>query len=154
LTIGVFQGLIVSLGDVFLLHAYIVEKFWFVVFAVITSIIFVTITYTLVSVFGNIGKGLAIIFLVLQFSSSGGTFPVSLTPEFFQKINPFVPFTYAVSLLREAVGGMLPEVIRKDLLALLFFFILTILFALALKKPLSGITKKLAENAEKTNILS
>ncbi len=154
LTIGMFQGLIVSLGDVFLLHAYIVEKFWFVVFAVITSIIFVTITYTLVSVFGNIGKGLAIIFLVLQFSSSGGTFPVSLTPEFFQKINPFVPFTYAVSLLREAVGGMLPEVIRKDLLALLFFFILTILFALALKKPLSGITKKLAENAEKTNILS
>ncbi|OCA83718.1 YhgE/Pip domain-containing protein [Pseudobacillus wudalianchiensis] len=154
LTIGIFQGFIVSLGDIFLLHAYVVEKFWFVLFAILTSIVFVTITYTLVSVFGNIGKGLAIIILVLQFSSSGGTFPVSLTPMFFQKVNPFVPFTYAVSLLREAVGGIVPDIVQRDLLALLFFFVIMILFALAFKKPLSGITSKLAKNAEKTKILS
>ena len=84
-------------------------------------------------------KGIDIIFLVLQFSSSGGTFPVSLTPVFFQKINPFVPFTYAVSLLREAVGGIVLDIVQKDLLALLFFFV---------------ITSKLAKNAEKTKILS
>ncbi|MFL0364443.1 YhgE/Pip family protein [Pseudobacillus sp. 179-B 2D1 NHS] len=154
LTIGVFQGFIVSMGDIFLLHAYVVEKFWFVLFSILTSIVFVTITYTLVSVFGNIGKGLAIIFLVLQFSSSGGTFPISQTPEVFQKINPFVPFTYAVSLLREAVGGIVPDIVRTDLLALLFFLVLTIVFALLLKKPLSSITSKLAANAKKTKILS
>ncbi|MFK2825123.1 YhgE/Pip domain-containing protein [Bacillus sp. B190/17] len=154
LTIGVFQAIIVSIGDIFLLHAYVAEKFWFVVFAVLISIVFVTVTYTLVSVFGNIGKGVAIILLVLQFSSSGGTFPVSLTPPLFQQISPFVPFTYAVSLLREAVGGIVSDIVEKDLLALLFFFIITILFALLLKKPLSGITNKLAENAKKTKVFS
>ncbi|NOV01699.1 YhgE/Pip domain-containing protein [Paenibacillus planticolens] len=154
LTVGFFQALIVTIGDIFLLGTYVVDKIWFVVFAVLISIVFITITYTLVSVFGNIGKGIAIIFLVLQFSSSGGTFPVSTASSFFQKLNPFVPFTYAVGLLREAVGGMLWGLVLKDVLCICVFIVICYVVALALKKPLSGYTKRVAEKAKMTKLIS
>lgn len=153
LTIGLAQALIVSLGDFFLLGTYVVHKIWFVLFAILISSVFVTITYTLVSVFGNIGKGLAIIFLVLQFSSSGGTFPVSTAAPFFQSLNPFMPFTYAVGVMREAVGGILWAVALKDLFFLIVFIVLCYVVALALKKPLSGYTKRVAEKARQTKLI-
>ncbi|MFL6562899.1 MAG: YhgE/Pip family protein, partial [Bacillus sp. (in: firmicutes)] len=153
LTIGIFQAAIVSLGDLFFIHTYAVDKLWFVLLSIFISMVFVTITYSLCSVFGNIGKGLAIIFLVLQISSSGATFPVSLTSPFFQTLNPFMPFTYAVSMLRETVGGMIVEVVKKDVIALVGFIILSLLLAVLLKKPLSKRIQQTAEKARSTKII-
>ncbi|MFC5450944.1 YhgE/Pip domain-containing protein [Paenibacillus aestuarii] len=154
LTVGFFQALVVTLGDIYLLKTYVVDKIWFIIFAMLISVVFVAITYTLVSVFGNIGKGVAIIFLVLQFSSSGGTFPVSTSSSFFQLLNPFVPFTYAVSLMREAVGGMLWPVVLKDAAMLILFIAISYIVALVLKKPLSEYTRRVAEKAKKTKLIS
>ena len=154
LTIGMLQALCLTLGDFWILGTFVANKIWFVLFAILVSIVFVTITYTLLSVFGNIGKGIAIIFMVLQFSSSGGTFPVSMTSHFFQALNPFMPFTYAISLLREAVGGILWETALKDIFWLLVFVAISLIIALALKRPLSALTKRSAENARKTKIIA
>ena len=154
LTVGCLQAIIVTLGDMYLLGTYVVDKFWFIIFAILISKVFITITYTLVSVFGNIGKGIAIIFLVLQFSSSGGTFPVSTASPFFQMLNPLVPFTYAVGVMREAVGGMLLSVVLKDVLFLCVFIVICYVIALLLKKPLSGYTQKVAEKAKQTKLIS
>ncbi|WP_334071874.1 MULTISPECIES: YhgE/Pip domain-containing protein [Paenibacillus] len=154
LTIGLLQAVCVTLGDIWILGTYVADKIWFVLFAMLVSAVFVTITYTLLSVFGNIGKGIAIIFMVFQFSSSGGTFPISMTPPFFQALNPFMPFTYAISLLRESVGGILWETALKDVLCLCIFIALSLIIALALKRPLSSLTKRSAENAKKTKIIA
>ncbi|RTE06446.1 YhgE/Pip domain-containing protein [Paenibacillus whitsoniae] len=153
LTIGIAQAVIVTMGDMFLLGTYVVAKLWFVLFAILISLVFMSIAYTLVSVFGNIGKGLGIIFLVLQFSSSGGTFPVSTAAAFFQKLNPIVPFTYAVSLLREAVGGMLMSVVWRDVGMLVIFALLCYGVGVLLKKPLSGYTSRVAEKARRTKLI-
>ncbi|MFZ7943592.1 YhgE/Pip family protein [Neobacillus sp. 19] len=153
LTIGIFQAVIVAIGDLFLIHTYAVDKLWFVLFSIFISMVFVIITFTLCSVFGNIGKGLAIIFLVLQISSSGATFPVSTTSAFFQTIYPFMPFTYAVSMLRETVGGMVTEVVLKDVLSLLGFAAASFLLAIFLKKPLSKRIQQTAERAKSTKII-
>ena len=51
--------------------------------------------------FGDIGKFLALIILVLQLAASGGTFPVETIDKGFQAISPFLPMTYAIKLLRE-----------------------------------------------------
>ncbi|KAF4325932.1 hypothetical protein G195_000421 [Phytophthora kernoviae 00238/432] len=143
---GKFKGYELYLGRL--------DKLWFVLFAMLVSAVFVTITYTLLSVFGNIGKGIAIIFMVFQFSSSGGTFPISMTSPFFQALNPFMPFTYAISLLRESVGGILWSTAIKDILWLCMFIALSLIVALALKRPLSSLTKRSAENAKKTKIIA
>lgn len=153
LTIGIFQAAIVALGDLYFIHTYAVDKLWFVLLSILISIVFVIITYSLCSLFGNVGKGLAIIFLVLQIPSSGATFPVSLTSSFFQKLNPFMPFTYAVSMLRETVGGMIKEVITKDIFSLLSFVVISFLLALVLKKPLSKVIQQTEEKARRSKII-
>ncbi|MCU6709846.1 YhgE/Pip domain-containing protein [Paenibacillus sp. J5C_2022] len=153
-TIGMLQGLSITLGNLFILKTYVADKLAYILFAMLVSLVFVTITYTLLSVFGNVGKGIAIIFMVFQFSSSGGTFPVSMTLPFFQALNPFMPFTYAISLLRESVGGILWSTALRDILCLLSFVGLNFLLALLLKRPLSGLIKKSAENAKKTKLIA
>ncbi len=84
MTIAIFQALIVSLGDIYLLKVYVSNKSIFILFSIFISIIFSMIIYTLVSVFGNVGKALGVILLVLQISASGGTFPIEVTPRFFK----------------------------------------------------------------------
>jgi len=153
-TIGLVQTLFVTLGDLWILGAYVANGPAFVLFSMLVSLTFVSITYALLSVFGNVGKGLAILFMVFQFSSSGGTFPISTTSPFFQAINPFMPFTYAIALLREAVGGVLWEEAGRDIAFLIGFVALSLLLALLLKRPLSGIIRKSAENAKKTKIIA
>ncbi|MEI2400291.1 YhgE/Pip domain-containing protein [Paenibacillus phytohabitans] len=154
LTVGILQALVAVLGNIFLLGCYVADPVWFVLFAVLISVVFVTIVFTLVSVFGSIGKGIAIVFMVLQFSSSGGTFPISTTGHFFQVLNPFMPFTYAISLLREAVGGLLPEVAIRDALLLVLFGVLALLLGLTLQKPLQGFIRKAAAQAEESKLIS
>lgn len=150
LTIGMTQALIVSLGDLYLLKIYCVNPALFVTGILFTSIVFVAIVYSLVSVFGNVGKVTAIILLVLQVAGSGGTFPIQLTPKFFQIINPFLPFTYAISFAREAIGGVVQSVLVKDIVIMLIYIVVSILISIFLKKPinnlLSGFTKKFHES--------
>ena len=114
LSISIVQALIVSIGDLYVLKIYCVNPLLFVLGSVFTSIIFTFIVYSLCSVFGNVGKVLGIVLLVIQIGGSGGTFPIQLTPKFFQVINPFLPFTYAISFAREAIGGVVQSVLIKE----------------------------------------
>lgn len=153
LTIGLSQAFIVSMGDIFLLGTYVVDKFWFVLFSLFIGGVFVCIVYSLVSIFGNVGKSMAIILLVLQVAGSGGTFPIQMTPKFFQAIYPFLPFTYAISAIRETVGGMLWDIVTRDLLVLSVFVVVMIVAALLLKTPINKSSEKFVENAKGSKII-
>lgn len=153
LTIGLSQAFIVSMGDIFLLGTYVVDKFWFVLFSLFIGGVFVCIVYSLVSIFGNVGKSMAIILLVLQVAGSGGTFPIQMTPAFFQAIYPFLPFTYAISAIRETVGGMLWDIVIRDLLVLSVFVVVMIVAALLLKTPINKSSEKFVENAKGSKII-
>ncbi|UDK97610.1 YhgE/Pip domain-containing protein [Lysinibacillus sphaericus] len=135
-TISIIQTLIITIGDILLLDISIRAPLSFILFGLIISFVFITVVYTLVSVFGNVGKALAIVMLVLQIAGSGGTYPVELLPTFFQVINPFLPFTYAIGMMREAVGGIIWSKIWLDLTFLLSFWLVFLLFGLFLKKLL------------------
>ncbi len=136
-TLSFIQTLIITIGDVIMLDGSISAPYYFILFGLVISIVFVTVVYTLVSVFGNVGKALAIVMLVLQIAGSGGTYPVELLPKFFQSINPFLPFTYAIEMMREAVGGIIWTKVWIDLTFLLGFWLFFILFGFFLKKLLS-----------------
>lgn len=140
-TIAIMQALVTILGNLYLLGTYAVSPGVLIVFGVYTSIVFIMIIYTLVSVLGNIGKALAMIALVLQVSASGGTFPIELMPSFFQAINPTLPFTYAIGGMREAVGGILPESLIKYTVTLGLYFVFAILFGLLFKEKANKITE-------------
>ncbi|MFO1446205.1 YhgE/Pip domain-containing protein [Bacillus sp. Bva_UNVM-123] len=153
LSLAILQSFFITIGDMFLLKTYVVDKLWFVLFAMLLSSIFMLIVYTLVSVFGNVGKALAIVLLVLQLAGSGGTFPIQVTPPFFHMIYPLLPFTYGISLMREAVGGILWDVISHDLLYLSGFVAATLLLGLTLKNIVNRSTEKLVRKAKESKLI-
>lgn len=153
LTIAFVQAAVVALGDIFLLKADIHDKWEFVLFSLIICFVFTTIVYTLVSVFGNIGKGLAIILLVLQISGSGGNFPIEVSSTFFQNLSPFLPFTYAVNLLREGVGGVLWQTTFECIIVLGIIGALFIILGTLLKKTLMKMVQRFSEDAKKSKII-
>ena len=153
LIVGVLQGLVVSIGNLQLLGIYAKHPVLFVVFSIFISVVLMTIVYTLVSILGNIGKGLAIILLVLQLSSSGATFPIDVAPPFFQSIHAFMPFTYAINLLREAVGGMIPILVLKDMTILLLFMLLAFFVGIVLKPLLATRMQKTFEKSKESRMV-
>lgn len=73
--------------------------------ALFSSITFYAIIQFLSSLFGNVGRFMIVIMLVLQLSASAGTFPIELTPEFFQQIHPYLPMTYSVRAFRAVISS-------------------------------------------------
>lgn len=153
LLISIAQAIIVVLGNLFILDAYAKHPVYNVLFAILVGLAFTVIVYTLVSLLGNIGKALAIIIMVLQIAGGGGTFPVQVTPMFFQRIHPFLPFTYAVDLLREAVGGITPELVWMKFGMLYVISGLIFIFGLAMKPKFEPIKKGFYARSQASNLV-
>ncbi|NUR50484.1 MAG: YhgE/Pip domain-containing protein [Hamadaea sp.] len=78
---------------------------------VATSLTFTAILQMLGAVLGTPGRLVALALLMLQLTSSGGTYPVQTSPGFFQALHPWLPMTYVISALRRlTVGGSLTAV--------------------------------------------
>lgn len=152
ISIGFVQTLVVTLGDIFIMGVDIAEPVWFILFGLMSSLVFILVVYTLVSVFGDVGKAMAIVLLVLQIAGAGGTYPVALLPEFFQTIHPFLPFSYAIDLMREAVGGIVWERVYKDLMFLTIFGCIALLVGTFLKGPLNKKTKALMKKSKESGL--
>ncbi|MFS0594249.1 YhgE/Pip domain-containing protein [Cytobacillus horneckiae] len=94
-------GIIQALIAVFLLIAFLDIKVQslplFILFAIITSLTFITLIQFFVTAFGDPGRFIAIVILILQLTTSAGTFPLELIPEPLQAFNAFLPMTYSVS---------------------------------------------------------
>jgi putative membrane protein len=153
LTIALVQSLFVTLGDIWLLKTYVADKIWFVLFGLLLSGAFTLIVYTLVSVFGNVGKAMAIVLLVLQLAGSGGTFPIEVTPPFFQAIHPFLPFTYAIGMMREAVGGILWDVVLRDTVMIAIFAAVALVVGLGLKRWINRVSAGLVRKAKEGGLI-
>ncbi|UBH15486.1 YhgE/Pip domain-containing protein [Macrococcus armenti] len=153
LLLSIAQATIVVLGNLFILDAYAKHPVYNVLFAILVGIAFTIMVYTVVSLLGNIGKAIAIIIMVLQIAGGGGTFPIQVTPKFFQAIHPFLPFTYAVDLLREAVGGIVPEIAWSKLGMLYLIAALTFAFGLALKPKFEPIKKGFYARSKASNLV-
>ena len=69
----------------------------------IVGAIFMTIIQFLIRNFGDIGKFLALIILVLQLAASGGTFPVETIDKGFRFLNPLLPMTYSIKTFKECL---------------------------------------------------
>ncbi len=136
LTMGIGQSLIVALGDKYILGVTIVDLPLFLGVSLFASIIFMLIVYSLVSILGVVGKAACVILLVFQIAGAGGTFPVEVMPEFYQIIQPFLPFTYAIGAMREAVAGPVAERLWYDFWHLVIFGAIGLALGMLLKKPL------------------
>ncbi|OYT90321.1 MAG: hypothetical protein CFE43_18890 [Burkholderiales bacterium PBB3] len=66
---------------------------------------FLMIVYALTRAFGDAGKALAMVFLAVQLSSSGGLLPVELSGGLFASISPWLPMTWVVQAIKVCMFG-------------------------------------------------
>lgn len=152
LVMGLAQALIVTLGNYFLLGVDVRQPVYSVIFALLIALVFMIMVYVLVALFGNVGKGAAIIILVLSISGGGGNYPIQVSGKFFQFINPFLPFTHAVNLLRESAGGIYWPNAWKAIIILSSIGVVFCILGVLLYPYIEEKTKKLAKVSHESHI--
>jgi len=131
--IGLLQALLVS-AVVMGLGLTPTSTVMYFVSIVFLSLVFIAIIQCLISLFGDAGRLLGIVLLILQLTACAGTFPLEIVPKFFKVINPYMPFTYSVELLREVISANTINygIVGKDFLilgiVLLVFLTISIVF--------------------------
>ena len=73
--------------------------------AIAASITFVAINQAATALLGPAGRFIVLLFLVLQITAAGGTYPLQTTPELFQVFHHIVPMGYAVQGFRSLIAG-------------------------------------------------
>ncbi|WP_186579296.1 YhgE/Pip domain-containing protein [Aquibacillus kalidii] len=128
---GILQALIVASFILFGLDLQVNSIGMFYVFAVATSLTFVAIIQMLVTTMGNPGRFLAILILIGQLTTSGGTFPVQLIPQPLQPIHSLLPMSYTLEGFREIISIGNYNVMWHDLSILSIFLVSSLLITLA-----------------------
>ncbi|WP_157800154.1 YhgE/Pip domain-containing protein [Sporolactobacillus pectinivorans] len=102
--VSVFQAILICILLLKGVGLQVTNEGQFYFFSILASLSFFTLIQFLVTAFGNIGRAIAGLLLLVQFGGSSGIFPVSLTPAFFQWIHAFLPMTYSVNGLRQIIS--------------------------------------------------
>ncbi|MDO9045432.1 MAG: YhgE/Pip domain-containing protein, partial [Methanobacteriaceae archaeon] len=135
LLIALLQSILVIWGSLFL-HIQITSALLFALTTLFVGLCCMIVVYSLTSAFGNAGKAMVVVILVLQITATGGIFPVEILPPFFQAINPYLPLTYSIGALREVVAGVIWSTYWYNMIALALFPILTFVLTLLIKEKM------------------
>ncbi|WP_446897074.1 YhgE/Pip family protein [Clostridium sp. LBM24168] len=142
-SISIIQSLIIVFTTKFILQVYTKSFFLMIMFGLFSSLAFSTIVYSMVSIFKNLGKAMAVLLVVIQMAGSGATYPIQLNPLVFRIFQPLVPFTYSLSGFRESIGGPLISTVVMDFSILILMTVIAVLLGLFLKRPLNGMMGRL-----------
>ena len=151
--VGLVQGLIVCVGDILLLKVQCVHPVAFVCVGVFCSFVYVNLIYALALTFKHIGKALGVVLVILQIPGSAGTYPIEMTPAFFQRLHPLLPFTYGISAMRECIAGMYGANIWKYLGILAIFFPISLFIGLVLRPLLMNLNHLFDKRLSETELM-
>lgn len=146
--LGLVQAAIVCAGDL-AIGVQCLDPVAYLAAGMFTSFVYVSVIFALASTFKHIGKAVAVVLLIIQIPGSSGMYPVEMMPAFFQAVHPFLPFTYGIGALREAVGGMYGLTYAFNLAHLALFLPVALLIGLVARPYLLNLNllfdRKLAE---------
>lgn len=145
--IGVLQAVLASVV-VLILGLRPANVLLYFLFNILLSFVFIAIMQCLIFLLGQVGRLLSIILLILQLTACAGTFPLELVPKFFKILNPFMPFTYSVSGLREIISGVDYLVVAKDSLILILIMFVFLTISVVLKERADVLQEKINQKKE------
>jgi len=151
--VGLAQSTLLTLGLILFVRIEPAHPLLMILAGWIISLVFTLIVYTAVVAFGNAGKALCVLLLVIQISGSGGAYPLQLLPDWFQSISPFLPATYAIQAMRSAIAGVYAGDYWISLLLLALFIVPALLLGLVLRRPLIAYNRGLSEALESTKLM-
>ena len=151
--IGFMQSALICLGDLFFLGIQCKHPVMFVLTGMFTSFVYVNLIYALTVSFGDIGKAIAVVLMVMQVAGSGGTFPIQCAPKFFQVVYPLLPFTHSMNAMRECIAGFYRTTYATELGKLAIFLVPSLLLGLLLRKPIIKMNDAFMEKLESTHLI-
>lgn len=105
LSVGIIQAIVADVILLFGLGVEVQSIPYFILFSIITSLAFIALIQCLVTAFGDAGRFIAILTLIMQLTTSAGTFPLELIPKYLQPFNAWLPMTYSVSGFKAVVSS-------------------------------------------------
>ncbi len=151
--LGQVQTVICVLGDIYLLKCQVVYPGLFLLASCLTSLTFTLLIYALTISFGDVGKAISVVMIVLQIAGSGGTYPIEILPSFYRAVYIFFPFPYAINALRETVGGMYGDTYVISILQLLIFAVASLLLGLVIRKPFIKVNHFMEKRMKDTKMM-
>lgn len=112
----------ISRGLLFLTHALLISTFLYIAIVHMMEIEVVShgrfflasfmwglasilLVAVLVMIFGNLGKFFGLVLLIVQLSSSAGTFPIETSNGFYEAMHSFLPMGFVITGFRDAIFG-------------------------------------------------
>ena len=117
------SGLILGILLQLLLDFSITNVLLYYVSIILIANCFLAIVEFLIETFGDIGKFIALIILVLQLAAAGGTFPIETVTKGFRWLHPLLPMTYTINLLKESLVSVENNLLTQNMLYVFIIFI-------------------------------
>jgi len=150
--LGILQALICCVGDL-VLGIQCLDPRAFVFAGIVESFVYVNIIYAFSIAFKHIGKALCVLLVILQIPGSSGTYPIEMMPSFFQAIHPWLPFTYGINAMREAIAGYYGDYYVHNLLMLLLFVVPALLIGVGWRRHLLNINVLFDKRLAQTDLM-
>ncbi|KFI92314.1 putative phage infection protein [Bifidobacterium saguini DSM 23967] len=151
--VAALQGLVIASGNL-IIGIQCNVPWAYYLGTIVCSMTYISIAYSLVMMFRHIGMALSVIFLILQVPGAGGMYPIEMMPRFYQMLYPFLPFTYGVEALREAIGGFYHANFWTRLLQTTVFALVFLLLALLCRPALANLNDLFNRELSDTDLIN
>ena len=146
------QAAVIITGDLLILKIQCLHPGLLYLTGSLTALTFSLLIYSLALSFGDVGKAIVVVVMVLQIAGSSGTFPIELLPEIYQKIYRFFPFPYAIDAMRECICGLYGDYYITQFLFLLLFCAAALVIGLLVRRPFMGLNHFMEAKLEETEL--
>lgn len=147
------QAAVIVTGDLYILKVQCLHPGMLYLTGALTAFTFSLLIYSLALSFGDVGKAIVVVIMVMQIAGSSGTFPIELLPAIYQKIYRFFPFPYAIDAMRECICGMYGNYYWQQIGFLLLFAAAALLIGLLVRRPFMGLNRFMEEKLKETELL-
>ena len=147
------QATLVCAGDLLFFGIQCEHPLQFMLVGWVAGFVFSNMIYTLTVSFGDIGKAIAVVLLVMQVAGSGGTFPIEMTADFFQGVYPFLPFTHAINAMHAAMAGAYGMEFWRELGILASYLLPSLALGLVFRRPVIRANRWIIEKLEETKLM-
>lgn len=150
--LGQVQAIVCCTGDI-VLGVQCVSPVAYIFAGMVESLVYVLFVYALAVAFKHIGKALGVLLVVLQIPGTSGTYPIEMMPGFFQALHPWLPFTYGIDAMREAVAGFYGDTYLRCLATLLLFAVPALIIGVGTRRHLVGINTLFDRRLAETDLM-
>jgi len=151
--VGQIQTIITVFGALFFVGIQCKHPVLMMIACSWTTFVFDLLLYSFTYSFGNVGEALSVILMVIQVAGAGGTFPIEVLPQVFQKLYTFMPFNYAMNAVRECIAGRYQNDYWWYLLTLLLYVVIAVAIGVLLYYPCKKLNDKVEKSKDNSGIL-